>query len=235
MKILNGIRTTLILVFCLNAESFAQVPNLADVSNIGAKPMVSASENKQNFYTFRHDLRKCVSPLCGGIFVKAVNRRFTLCADGELRNECYVAGIINRKHINIAFAALLKGRIVPNIYSTFGNLGAFELTSAFIPATTKLGQGLFVGLKNNGLMCITTPCFSFDERILNVNILRKTSGINLKKVDASTKLINQAMTIIANGGFLIASGYNKQTQDFAGPGLTFVANQFYLPIQSQSP
>ena len=34
------------------------------------------------FVVTRHDIRKCISPLCGGFFVKRVNQATTPCADG---------------------------------------------------------------------------------------------------------------------------------------------------------
>jgi hypothetical protein len=35
------------------------------------------------------DARKCIYPLCGGYFVKAVNQALTRCADGSMAKECH--------------------------------------------------------------------------------------------------------------------------------------------------
>jgi hypothetical protein len=45
------------------------------------------------YYTIRRDLRRCISPLCGGWFISRVNKKQTRCADGSRANECYVAEI----------------------------------------------------------------------------------------------------------------------------------------------
>src|SRR5512147_1590362 len=38
----------------------------------------------------RRDMRRCMAPLCGGWWVKRVNRSTTRCSDGVNRGECYV-------------------------------------------------------------------------------------------------------------------------------------------------
>jgi hypothetical protein len=45
------------------------------------------------YYTVRRDFRKCVSPICGGYFIKQVNLKATPCVDGVFREECYVSAI----------------------------------------------------------------------------------------------------------------------------------------------
>jgi len=49
--------------------------------------------DNSNFYSVRPDYRRCVSPLCGGYFVKRVNQSRTRCVNGRLMSECYVAEI----------------------------------------------------------------------------------------------------------------------------------------------
>lgn len=183
------------------------------------------------FYTFRPDLRKCVSPLCGGIFVKAVNRKLTRCSDGQFQAECYVASLTNRHAIGWTEAALLQGRIKAKDYPGFGNLGAFVLAAAYRPATPSAGTGRFVGLENNGIVCITTPCFSTDQYWLNRNKTKEVSGIDLSQVEASDGDLAEAIAIMAEGRVLLASGKNQQIQEQQGVGIAFIANQIYLPIK----
>ena len=35
------------------------------------------------FIVTRRDIRRCISPICGGYFVKRVNQATTVCADGS--------------------------------------------------------------------------------------------------------------------------------------------------------
>jgi hypothetical protein len=46
------------------------------------------------YYTLTRDLRECLSPLCGGYFVQALNQKKTKCYNGEKSSEgCYVAAL----------------------------------------------------------------------------------------------------------------------------------------------
>ncbi len=225
----------LMLLNCLiSPKAFAEEAsgNAFKIINDPKAVIAGNGFDQQGYYTFRPDLRKCLSPLCGGFFVKAVNQALTRCADGSRQAECYVASFYNRKNFDISSAALVQGAIKPKIYGEFGNLGVFAVKAAFSSATDAVGTGLFVGLENNGIVCVTTPCFSADQYVLNKSKIRAISGIDLEKVGASDLLLNEALAIIANGEVLIASGVNMQTVEVAGKGITFVADQFYLPIEA---
>lgn len=229
MKTRNIPALLMSLIFFIAPASFADDPaGSAELS----VPSAGDDFNPHGYYTFQPDLRKCAAPLCGGYFVKAVNSKLTRCADGSLQESCYVAVINNKQNIDLSSAALLHGRIKTKIYPGFGNLGAFQLKAAFSSATSAVGEGSFVGLENNGIVCITTPCFSVDQSVLNSNKSRTISGIDLNGFGASDKDIDQAVAIMADGGVLIAAGVNKQVEEVAGPGVTFVASQVYFPIEA---
>lgn len=186
--------------------------------------------NPQGYYTFRTDPRLCPSPLCGVFFVKAVNRKLTRCANGSFKETCYIAAINNPQNIDLTSAALLQGRIKPKVYPGFGNLGVFELQAVFSSATADAGKGIFVGLENNGIVCITTPCFSIDQSLLDSCKSRVISGVDLTGFGASDEDIQKALAIVADSGALIAAGADKQVKETAGLGVTFVASQVYFPI-----
>lgn len=197
---------------------------------------VSATE----VFTARPDYRRCVAPLCGGYFVKLVNKKLTQCADGSLQSECYVSSIIyGSGPINASISSfanktplLLLGRIVPKTYDGFGNLGLLVAKEAYRSATENTASGNFYGVTNNGIVCITTPCFSYDEALLNTaNRITKLSDVNLEMSGASPDAIASAYQLLANGGTLYAAGKNQKYQGFAGTGLRLVAQQFYLPIK----
>jgi len=197
--------------------------------------------NAKGYYTARPDFRDCLSPLCGGIFVKSVNTRLTKCADGSSHEECYVAFPNWEKlgfdpfNLNPALypytPILLKGKLIPHTYAGFGNLGEFVATEAYRPATNNPAEGTFAALKNNGIVCITTPCFSIDEFVLNKEDTHVISGFDLNPVGASDKDVSIAYSLFANNSALIVAGYDKNQQELHGIGITFIANQFYLPIQ----
>ncbi|MEQ1558944.1 MAG: DUF6748 domain-containing protein [Methyloglobulus sp.] len=183
------------------------------------------------YYTFREDMRKCASPMCGGIFVKSVNRNLTRCPDGRLQPECYIGTVNNPNAIDLSHAALLRGVVRPLLFSNFANFGRFELKSAFRPVTSHLGAGQFVGLESNGRACITSPCFSYNQYVLNSDTFRVISGLDLTSVKATDAVLQTIWSGFANGKVIIAAGHNKKVQELAGTGITFVANQLYLPIK----
>ena len=81
-------------------------------------------------------------------------------------------------------------------------------------------------------MCITTPCFSYDETLLNsANRIVKLSDVNLEMSGASPDDIAWAQQLLANGSPLYAAGKNQKYKGFAGVGVRLVAQQFYLPIK----
>ena len=194
--------------------------------------------NPRNFFSARPDFRKCVSPLCGGYFVKKVNRPVTRCADGRIRRECYVAelklpaGTI-KPNLGFGDSLLLQGRIKPKEFDNFGNLGEFVAKKAW-SSRGERPRGRYVAIENNGILCITSPCFSFDQYILNRRYQKDISSYELEKSGASKKDIEIANKLLANGEALPAVGYNRRYKGFAGTGVKFIATQFFLPLGKRS-
>lgn len=199
-----------------------------------------ASVARSEVFTARPDYRKCAAPLCGGYFVKLVNKKLTRCADGSLQEECYVGSVVYGDGLINAPAAafnnrtplLLIGSIVTRPNVSIRNLGVFIAKDAYRSATQNSATGNFYGINNNGIMCITTPCFSYDQVLLNsANRITKLSDVNLEMSGALPQDIQQAHILLANGGALYATGKNEKYDGFAGTGVRFVAQQFYLPLK----
>jgi hypothetical protein len=201
---------------------------------LAATKNTTVTQPVSDYFTFRHDLRKCASPFCGGIFVKRVNLKNTRCADGKLRAECYIAFINNPRQINLAKAALLKGIISSKTFLNIGKFGAFNVQSAFRTASSKPVQGQYFSISGNGRVCITSPCFSWHQRLLNTYKSQLLSGVDLSTAGASSILTEAAYNQLANGGFLLAAGKNYQTEELAGPGINFKASQFFIPLKPGS-
>lgn len=195
----------------------------------------------QGYYSATQDLRKCASPLCGGIFVKAVNKRTTACPDGTRKKQCYIGtanwdklGFNPFEHAgptNLFTPLLLKGDIVANSDGAFGNLGEFIAEAAYRPATNNPVYGRFVALDNKGIYCITSPCFSIDQYYLNLDKQRVISGFDLNPTGATADDEQAAYEEFGNGRPIFAVGYNKKRQELHGVGIWFIADQFYLPIE----
>lgn len=196
--------------------------------------------SQSEIFTARPDFRKCMAPVCGGYFVKLVNKKLTRCADGSLQEECYVASVVygdgpvnnTTQSFNNRTPLLLVGAIASKSYEGVGDVGMFFANEAYRSATQNTAAGKFYGVSNNGIVCITTPCFSFNQVLLNSNNrITKLSDINLELSGALPEDIAQAQTMLANGETFYAAGKNQKYQGFAGTGVRFVAHQFYLPIK----
>jgi hypothetical protein len=193
------------------------------------------------YYTARLDLRKCASPMCGGIYVKSVNKRLTRCADGRKREECYIGDtnwealgfdpFFVNEEIPLFAPILLKGEVIPKIHKYFDDYGEFVATEAYRPATNNQPEGTFVALIYNGVNCITNPCFSVDKHVLNKPSISQISGFDLNPVGASEEDLATADSLFSDHSPLIVAGNNKTQAELHGVGDVFVANQLYLPIK----
>ncbi|MEH1964939.1 DUF6748 domain-containing protein [Nostoc sp.] len=114
-------------------------------------------------------------------------------------------------------------------YSEFGNLRVKE---AFYATTNAPAKGTFVGLKDNGIRCITTPCFSTDRLILNKPKISQVSSIDLSQTGATPEQIEAAGKEIFTQG-LIAVGTTEVVKnvDPTNRGTQFVGTRFYLRVE----
>ena len=196
--------------------------------------------DQKNYFLATQDFRKCVSPLCGGIFIQKVNRHAMRCPDGRFKKSCYVGEFdwhkIGRNPFEVATAntaILLKGKPTKSKDKSFGNVGRFEAEAAFQQFGDHIAyKGHYAGLRNNGIVCITTPCFSFDRLPLNSHRKSKLSGINFSQLDIDKNVLEQAQQRMANGEAVIAFGTTQRVKDFAGPGLEFLIQSLFMPINA---
>lgn len=209
---------------------------------------VAVTANNQEFpqwgyYTVRRDFRRCASPICGGYFIKQVNLKATPCVDGVFRQECYVSAI-DWSYLKLPYYELakienddgsrliLRGSIVPVEFPGVGEFGNLRVKEAFIAATDTPAKGTFVGLKNNGIVCITTPCFSTDKLVLNKPKISQVSSIDLSQTGATPKQIEAATREVFGKG-LISVGKTEVVGnlDPTKSDTKFVATQFYLRVE----
>ncbi|HKP95427.1 MAG TPA: Kazal-type serine protease inhibitor family protein, partial [Fibrobacteria bacterium] len=192
------------------------------------------------YFTLRRDFRKCASPLCGGFFVKRVNLAFTVCADGRRQKECYVAGLdLSALGLDPEQTAaiqgspqefLLRGKILPKNFPGFGNLGNFTAREAWRGHAGVTPTGSFFRAKNNGIVCITFPCLSFDAEKLNS--LRRpvaVAGVDLDGIvpDPSDGIgqLNEREGLLVAAVFTTVSGP-------AGRARALDASEYYIPFRS---
>ena len=213
-----------------------------DISTSVAVNVQNQEFPEWGYYTVRRDFRQCAFPSCGGFFIKQNNLKATPCLDGVFRDECYVSEIdwsslklgtdelekVKNEHVS---RIIVRGPIVPVEFPGLGEFGELKVKEAFIAATDAPAKGAFVGLKDNGIVCITTPCFSTDRFVLNKPSSSQVSSIDLSQTGATPKQIEAAQKEILGKG-LIAVGRTKVVDDLdpTKRDVKFVANQFYIRV-----
>ena len=86
----SALALTAILMLGAGGGSFGASGEPAEESDEAPAGRGDAVGATSTYYSVRRDLRRCMAPLCGGCWVKRVNRSTTRCADGGNRGECYV-------------------------------------------------------------------------------------------------------------------------------------------------
>jgi hypothetical protein len=197
-------------------------------------------------YLARADMRRCPAPACGGFFISAVNHAQTLCADGSMAAECYVAeadwspsGLQSADQSRALAASggfLWDGRLEQRRFGASGVYGVLLVDAAWIsewgtplpvPSTAPLSAQA-----RTPLMCLVPPCFNIRVDTLNSMSTLNVSGLDLSMSGASANdMLRGAAAMEA--GTLRATG-TITTDTNPGPtgafGETYYATQFYLPL-----
>ena len=211
---------------------------------VGAAPAASdPPRSVSSYYLGRGDPRLCPSPICGGVWVRLVNRKVTSCdGRGIARSECYVADVdlsripiseqarANLGGLVASGRALARGTIVVGRVEGFPELATL-LVSEVWPASSspRTPEGHFRLLRDNGVRCVTTPCFSIHAAVVNFG-----SHVNVSRVDLSGTGApppeKRCVSVHIGTDRLIAAGRIAPDPGAgpAGTGRVFIATQFYI-------
>jgi hypothetical protein len=196
----------------------------------------------------RVDARKCMYPLCGGYFVKAVNAALTRCADGSMAKECHAVELDTRKlgwtpEQQSAFEeALVKGQALVTGALTPQPRGlstgeVLEVGQAWQAQARHKPQGTFYGVRSTGIVCIKAPCPSIEAVVLNTLKVATYPDVNLAASGAPKAAIEAGMKAIGTREGIIVAGFQIPTLSPALDGQASVkgrlllASQFYLPAR----
>jgi hypothetical protein len=223
--------------FLLLFLSLAFIGSVATADRQQVSEAVKQGGARQDtYYSIYPDRRRCIFPLCGGYWVSEVNNSYTRCFDGTLQEACYVAEI-NGSSIEDdrdVDPTLVLGSLHSRNYQKYGRFGVLVVEDAWRPATLTAPEGIWYGLKDSDIQCITTPCYSIDERVLNRKVTHKISGVDLSQVKADREDVEAAYDALLNDE-LIAVGENQVAKEAgpAGDGLVMVTTQFFLKLGSE--
>ncbi|HEX2689499.1 MAG TPA: DUF6748 domain-containing protein [Kofleriaceae bacterium] len=191
----------------------------------------SATGDAYTYYEVTADLRRCASPLCGGWFLRRLNRPTTRCHDGREAEACYTpvldwseanvpdvqqTKLLDASHrdaVSEGVYAIARGQFAPTNTTPRPELGRFVVSEAWVAEGDSVSQGEFVRVRDNGRRCPAAPCPHLTETTLNTprsaNIAQidwTPSGLSDRQIEA----FRQAM--FTPDGVLIA-GYRYLVHD----------------------
>ena len=210
------------------------------ISLAESNPLVSRTDEENYFMWTRDDMRMCPSPECGGSFVKAVNRVSTSCAAGNMASDCQVLlfdfSLLDMSEneqtiFQQAFTdglGIIKGQLLQVQQDGF-LFPTLKIHEAWLAQSGKETGNLrgFFQVRDTGIQCITTPCLTVDEGLLNQPFDRFIAGVDLSFTGAETEQINAGYQEMKTGS-VIASGRHMIVHGPAGFSRILVATEFYL-------
>ena len=178
-----------------------------------------ANGNTGFFVVTHRDFRRCVSPLCGGVWVKRVNESRTYCGNGTYGAECYVAATdlvptgldqAEREAFLQKFesgTALVRGTMRTMSFNgtRLGKLRAIEAWAGAGEAAVT--DATFYRTADNGIRCIKAPCPSTTAYTLNSRDLHNILRVDLDGVAADRSELAAAHAALGTReGILVAGG-----------------------------
>jgi len=166
----------------------------------------------------RQDTRKCMAPMCGGVYFKAVNKTKTECADGTKQSECYVSEIdLSALELpalqadTVRNEAILGAVLVSGQYESV-DYGVSKLKGykAFERRTDAPATGTHYLLGSSGIVCVTTPCPSLQTTKLNSDDVKTLTDVDFSKLALSTDEYDATITAVFETG-LVTSGIIKKS------------------------
>jgi hypothetical protein len=204
---------------------------------------VATGPSTYTYFSVRRDYRRCIAPLCGGFWVKRVGRDTTRCADGKWRNECYVFDMdmsaldLSEQDISNYNQALAEERgvvrasLLSQTIMGFAKIGRLEVSEAFSAASSAAATGVFYRVRDNGIRCISSPCFSLEAAKLNSPSKRNLSSLGLDALAVDDETLAAAWDAIADD-YVIVAGFTHQVKAAAKKkGIELRASQVYLRVK----
>lgn len=229
----------------LGALTLSGTPMPALAQDASVTPIPAATRDGY-FIVTRVDTRKCIYPLCGGYFVKAVNKALTRCADGSLQKECHAVELNTtalgwtpeqQAAFDGQFAqgfALVRGTLAPAPRGLY-TADVLNTTEAWQGQARHKPLGAFYSVKSTGIVCITTPCPSLAATRLNTLGPVLNPDLDLSLSGASKEAIQAGYEALGGTGILAAGAIVpvRLTSLTGQPvkGSKLLASEFYLPAK----
>ncbi len=192
------------------------------------------------FLVTRPDYRKCMWPLCGGVYVAQVNQAQTDCVLEGSAADCYVAeidwsavGLAPTELGDVKAQAaqghvLVRGTMENHAYPSH-ELPVLVATGAWHGVTLNPPTADFYYVVDNGITCITFPCPSLTELRLNTSDTQQIAGLDLAVSGAGQPQIAAAQSELAMEGLMVSANHQAVSGP-AGEGQALVAVELYTRL-----
>ena len=195
------------------------------------------------YFEISSDLRRCASPMCGGFFMKRLNRSTTVCVDGSLHETCYApeldwseSGLSAAQQDKLLAAAgkdatstgtygIVRGRFAKTNTTPVPSLGRFVVTEAWVAEGTTVSHGVFAKVAQNGINCIAAPCPSLTEKKLNGSSKANIHDLDWEPAQLTSHQIDGFVEQLAAPSGIIVAGdrYTFTENGRKGKGRTVTA------------
>lgn len=185
------------------------------------------------------DMRRCMSPICGGLFISRTNQAKIKCADGTWQKSCYVGSIdfsavaegeeaIALNNLAYGDRLLFRGELKKGFYPEFADIAVLAVSEAWVSLGEAAPTGVFYRAHDLGIMCITAPCVSVELTRLNRNLdpVSRVAGVDLGKLALDEETSAEAWAALRDGN-AIAAGKLKTVTGPGGSAKTLVASQVF--------
>jgi hypothetical protein len=192
------------------------------------------SASSRSYVTLTRDTRKCAAPMCGGYWVKDVNRKTgpTYVSDLDFSSSGLEDADVEKVREAPAEELVLRGKLGPK-ESAHGTR-PFIVSEAYrgLPGVTPVAGEIFYQAQDRkpAISCFTAPCPNEVATKLNSTAKTYFSGYAVKR--AAAAFVNQEWLIerIEHHGAVVAASIVDGQVFAGGPEQVLDASQVYLPI-----
>ena len=187
----------------------------------------------------RHDDRKCMYPMCGGWYVKRVNKTSTKCSDGSYASECYVADIdVSGLGLDDTEQGQFSDQFTQGFGLVRGDIVAVDKDGISMKVSTlKVMEGWTGHAKvqpvdpiyrvtSRGIQCFAYPCPSFHEAKLDTKTSANIADVDLWIPGLADDEVSAGYDELFASGIL-ASGYHVKVKGPGGKYNALVADEYY--------
>lgn len=246
MKRINSILPMAIIVFVACGDEGPTTVREEPAALVGAKADSVDYDNWTYFIVTQQDARKCVSPVCGGVYVKRLNQSDVKCADGKWAKECYVGGLdfaalgLSDDEAATASArfsskqAVVRGAFELGHWSSYPDVAALAVTEVWVAATDKKPANTWFRAHDRGISCFAAPCPTLEAVKLDKNAspLGDYTGLDLSALTLTDEQAQAAFDALKHDALVVAGKIVSVSYPH-GTGKQIKASQIYLPMRAE--